>query len=109
MYSLYTIEPPQILSSSPPVVEVTNGMPEPAVLVCTAQGRPLPSITWLREEEEVRTEGLVSVTSEVIGDIVNSTLRIERVTFNDRGTHFCEVTNQEGQANVRIELVVRCE
>ena len=105
----YHEEPPQIVSSSPAVVEVTDGMPDPVELVCIAQGRPLPTITWLREAEEVRTEGLVSVRSDVIGDTVNSTLRIERVTFDDRGTHFCEATNPEGQISVRIELVVRCE
>ncbi|XP_041051101.1 vascular endothelial growth factor receptor kdr-like isoform X1 [Carcharodon carcharias] len=60
------------------------------ILSCDVNGRPPPSITWYKNEQQVLP------ASGIFLEAGNKTLIIERVRFDDEGEYKCKATNEKG-------------
>lgn len=79
----------QIIEITPPVASL-NGSAE---LKCTADGYPKPSISWVRENNELLPSG---------GHFYNgSILKITKVSKQDRGLYYCIADNHIEPADKR--------
>ena len=89
---------------------------------CSAQGMPKPSVTWLKDGEEISTsDGLydVSIDESEMNDrafTVSSTLNFrggaregDRLTAADRGNYTCRFENRADAAETTMLLRIRRE
>ncbi|XP_046662354.1 Down syndrome cell adhesion molecule-like protein Dscam2 isoform X5 [Homalodisca vitripennis] len=72
-------------------------------LPCVAQGYPVPTYRWFREERE-------QLSPVPLGDRVSllsaGLLRIAKVRLDDRGKYLCWVNNSAGEETVQLTLTV---
>ncbi|RZF40195.1 hypothetical protein LSTR_LSTR016349 [Laodelphax striatellus] len=72
-------------------------------LPCVAQGYPVPTYRWFREEKDqlspVSVGDRISLVSEGL-------LRISKVHLDDRGKYLCWVNNSAGEETVQVTLTV---
>ena len=101
------------LITTPPV-NVTVVAPDEAVFTCSAEGFPLPSVSWRRFNtnglEIVLTEGgniMVSNSSTTFTTTSNLTLSPTDHTLN--GVYACTATNDVGSVNASAVLTVNGE
>lgn len=109
IHVLYSPEPPSLISNSDQVIEVVDG--SPVEITCLALGFPTPSFMWYHNGVEITSGGVIHIITEISdGDIVNSTLIIETVSYAEHhGTYNCMARSVEGMEIALIELVIKCE
>ena len=95
-------------------MNITVMAPDEAVFTCSAEGFPLPSISWSRFDinglEIVLTEGaniMVSNSSTTFTTTNNLTLSPTDLTLN--GVYVCTATNDIGSNNASAVLTVNGE
>nr|XP_005996512.1 PREDICTED: immunoglobulin superfamily member 10 isoform X2 [Latimeria chalumnae] len=94
--------PPRILE--PKQKEITAHSGNTVEMKCSAEGRPLPSISWiLANQTFVRGSG--SENSRVLMQ-PDGTLIIKRVTVYDRGHYRCMASNPAGVDTITIKMQV---
>ncbi|CAN7939532.1 unnamed protein product [Ixodes hexagonus] len=82
-------------------------------LQCQGKGRPLPSLSWERDQELLLNDRRVRITSVHVSSQVISVLNITRVSAEDSGLYGCRATNEAGSAahwarvSVNGEIFVR--
>ncbi|KAI5729326.1 hypothetical protein M8J76_001398 [Diaphorina citri] len=89
--------PPVILNNSPQLSVAKEG--QSVQLECHAEGHPIPTISWRRENNAILPNGQTIFTG--------STLQIPRITKEDRGVYYCVAQNGIGRgARRKIEVKV---
>ena len=77
-----------------------------AQLLCTAAGKPLPSVQWSSEDESSFSSDHIAVS----GTSPNLTLFIYNVTYSDEGTAYvCNASNEVSYAVGQVIVTVRGE
>lgn len=71
------------------------------VFQCVAEGEPLPTLTWNRED------GKMPIGRARIAD--DKSLIIENVQTSDEGIYVCSATNVVGSISAKASLVVNCK
>lgn len=72
---------------------VTELVEEVAQLTCIARGNPVPTITWFRDNEEILTNSLISIT-HFSGETVSSSILIfESLSVDVAGGYYCNASN----------------
>jgi hemicentin len=94
---LQVIVLPEIFPGPSPVLFTQNG---PAWLPCHAEGRPPPTIQWLKDGVEISGEERYRVLS-------NGTLYITELHASDSGVFQCVASNYGGFVTMDIELDVQ--
>ncbi|XP_060688486.1 vascular endothelial growth factor receptor kdr-like [Hemiscyllium ocellatum] len=70
------------------------------ILTCDVSGRPPPSITWYKNEQQVLPASGIFLESG------NKTLIIERVRYDDEGEYKCKATNEQGSVETSAYVSV---
>ncbi|XP_067903456.1 vascular endothelial growth factor receptor kdr-like [Heterodontus francisci] len=70
------------------------------ILNCDVSGRPPPSITWYKNEQQVLPASGIFLESG------NKTLIIERVRYDDEGEYKCKATNEQGTVETSAYISV---
>lgn len=65
---------------------------------CIAIGIPIPTYTWLREDQTLETTSRIIPTGQ--------TLRILNVVLGDQGLYTCQVSNVAGSDSASANLIV---
>lgn len=65
----------------------------PAVLHCEVEGIPLPTITWLKENQPIVSSPQLTYTQG------GQSLRVAAARGEDAGTYTCRATNPAGTAH----------
>ncbi len=116
---LRVYQPPRFIGQLPPVLQ-KKALDADFNVTCSAQGKPRPSITWLKDGEEIH---LGSGSYEVVTDesegrnsifTVRSTLRFHgqerpsgsQLTAEDRGIYTCAFENKIRQIESTLNLKV---
>lgn len=85
--------------------QVNIGVSQSALLPCTGQGRPQPTIHWvLHDGSHLPSKRLTSNTRTLVHE--NGTLYIENVTQADSGKYECIATSSTGSEKRVVILVV---
>ncbi|XP_076859373.1 hemicentin-1 isoform X2 [Brachyhypopomus gauderio] len=91
----------------PPTVRSGGGISElavvvgrPAVLPCEVEGRPAPSITWLKDGSPVVSSSLLTYAQG------GRALRLASVRTEDAGTYTCRAKNLAGTAQTHYTLSI---
>lgn len=71
-----------------------------ASLLCTANGTPAPTVSWLKEGVALTPDPRLGLLN------LNTTLRIVRLQVNDTGRYTCVASNAAGQAIRHFDLRV---
>uniref|UniRef100_A0A8D0P2M9 Hemicentin-1 n=1 Tax=Sus scrofa TaxID=9823 RepID=A0A8D0P2M9_PIG len=87
------------IQRGPKVMKVQVG--QRVDLPCSAQGTPLPVITWFKGGSAVLTDGLQHISHP------DGTLGIKQVTLSDAGVYTCVATNIAGSDETEITLHVQ--
>ncbi|XP_026503985.1 neogenin isoform X4 [Terrapene carolina triunguis] len=82
-----------------PLTKVTG---QSAVFPCVTAGFPTPVVRWMKNEEELTTEG-----SEKFLLLAGGSLEISDVTEDDAGTYACIVDNGNETIEAQAELAVQ--
>ena len=91
-------------------IEVNRTAPATVELSCTAEGLPLPTIHWTRNNVLlVDGEGGVEVTMNTRTDDVVSQLRIVSSGYEDRGNYSCIAVNLADEDAFTFQVFVRGE
>ncbi|XP_065344124.1 cell adhesion molecule Dscam1 isoform X3 [Cloeon dipterum] len=72
-------------------------------LACVAQGYPVPSYRWYREDRE---QLLPVAVGQRLSLVAPGLLRISKVRLEDRGKYLCWVNNSAGEETVQVALTV---
>ncbi|KAM9325336.1 hemicentin-2 [Gastrophryne carolinensis] len=92
--------PPQFVDF-PLDAEVDVG--ESVKLLCSAEGSPVPTVSWSRQDEG---PVLPSGTTEIIDDLGSNTIHIKNAMPEDTGVYVCEARNAFGWVQAEILLTV---
>lgn len=77
-------------------------------LTCKAEGYPTPTVTWFKDGQVLNnTTDRVSFTN--YGDVINASVKITKMQFEDAGEYSCEAINeiQGQQYNASATITVR--
>ena len=94
-----------VFTKVPDSQEVLDG--ETVTLKCTAQGKPIPQIMWLKGEQVMEPDDDVTIVTEAdeSKNKVNSTLSIKKVLLDDESEDYkIEATNSIGQDQAQFAL-----
>lgn len=69
-------------------------------MTCEFEGVPTPSVTWIKDGEEVKSNGRIKIK----GDL--GTLLISQSTARDSGIYQCWAENAAGRAGMIIRLFI---
>ncbi|XP_067407114.1 immunoglobulin superfamily member 10 [Emydura macquarii macquarii] len=94
--------PPRILEGRSKVITVHSG--NPVALKCRAEGRPIPTISWILANKTHVSES--SPGSKQVSVQPDGTLIIKEVTVYDRGLYICMVSNPAGTDTLTVKLQV---
>ena len=88
--------------------------PTSAVLSCTADGVPLPSITWMRIDNETGNEVISDNSSQINNTAMSdrvlvSTLTISEAQPSNSAMYRCVASNLLGSDNAVAQLTVNGE
>nr|CAD7430006.1 unnamed protein product [Timema monikensis] len=72
-------------------------------LPCVAQGFPVPTYRWFRED---RDQLLAVNVGERVNVLAAGLLRIAKVRLEDKGKYLCWVNNSAGEETVQVTLTV---
>ena len=84
-----------------PLAGMTVNEGQTAFLKCTADGHPLPRVTWSKTNSSL-PEGRHMVES-------NGTLILKNVESEDDGVYSCRAENLLGSVNASAKLTVQCK
>ncbi|XP_023810079.1 hemicentin-1 isoform X2 [Oryzias latipes] len=98
-YNLQVHVPPG-LDGAGSTEDVTVIRGNTASLLCVADGTPVPTISWLREDVPVLSEHNIRLLN------LNTTLQISLAQVNDTGHYTCKVYNTAGEASRHFNLKV---
>ncbi|XP_052126133.1 cell adhesion molecule Dscam2 isoform X2 [Frankliniella occidentalis] len=79
---------------------------EDAVLPCLAQGHPVPSYKWHREERQGRLQLQPLQLDDRVGLLAAGLLRLKKARLSDAGQYVCTVSNSAGEETVHVALTV---
>ena len=85
----FTVKPPE---------KIVRYLGQSVTLNCSADGHPLPSITWSRCKGEI-PQGRTQVT--------DGQLKINSLTAEDSGTYTCSAKSELVQVETEVQLVVK--
>lgn len=71
-----------------------------AVLLCTADGTPTPTISWLTDGVTLAADHYINLLN------MNTTLQFSSAQVNDTGRYTCTANNDAGQASRHFNLKV---
>ncbi|XP_060623689.2 immunoglobulin superfamily member 10 [Anolis sagrei] len=94
--------PPRILGRRSKIMTVHSG--KPVTMKCTAEGRPIPTISWILANKTYISES--SLGNEAISFQTDGTLIIKKVSIYDRGIYTCTANNPAGSDTMTIRLQV---
>uniref|UniRef100_A0A8D2LNJ6 Immunoglobulin superfamily member 10 n=1 Tax=Varanus komodoensis TaxID=61221 RepID=A0A8D2LNJ6_VARKO len=94
--------PPRILGRRSKVITVHSG--KALAMKCTAEGRPIPTISWVLANKTYVSES--STGNEAVFLQPDGTLVIKKVSVYDRGIYTCTANNPAGSDTVTIRLQV---
>ena len=99
--------------SSPPA-NVSVVAPDSAMFSCTADGVPLPDITWMRidngTESEIFSDNFTQINNSPINDrVVMSTLTLSETQPSTSAMYRCVASNLLGSDNAVTQLTVNGE
>lgn len=81
---------------------------DPLVLECEAVGSPTPEITWLKDGINFTEASNPRVSFKANKEgIMNGSMRIDNLNFDDRGEYTCVATNEYGVGNSTILVRVK--
>jgi len=83
---------------------------DPLVLHCDAWGYPHPTVQWLKDETvlDPASDDRITVKTDPDSNIVNGSLRIDNLDYDDRADYMCVATDSFGHsANATILLRVK--
>ena len=96
MTSLIVNVVPQFTVKPPEKIELYHG--QSVTLNCSADGYPIPSITWTRCKEDIPADW-----SEVEG----GQLKIKSLTAKDSGTYICSAQSEIVHVETEVQLSVK--
>ncbi|XP_042316734.1 immunoglobulin superfamily member 10 [Sceloporus undulatus] len=94
--------PPRILGRRSRIITVHSG--KSVTMKCTAEGRPIPTISWILANKTYISES--SIGNEAISFQTDGTLTIKKASIYDRGIYTCTAYNPAGSDTVTIKLQV---
>uniref|UniRef100_A0A8C8SBY6 Immunoglobulin superfamily member 10 n=1 Tax=Pelusios castaneus TaxID=367368 RepID=A0A8C8SBY6_9SAUR len=94
--------PPRILEGRSKVITVHSG--NPVAVKCRAEGRPIPTISWILANKTYISES--SPQSKQVSVQSDGTLIIKEVTVYDRGLYICTASNPAGADRLTVKLQV---
>nr|XP_020637564.1 immunoglobulin superfamily member 10 [Pogona vitticeps] len=94
--------PPRILGRKSKIVIVHSG--KPVTMKCVAEGRPIPTISWILANKTYVSES--SVGNEAVSVQRDGTLVIKKASVFDRGIYTCIAKNPAGSDTTIIRLQV---
>lgn len=97
MCILLVLEPPEIMNG-PQDVEVSWG--ETAVFTCRVDGDPQPSVSWMRDDQEIDVDG------EKYQLMEDGSLMIQNTEPEDSGYYECMAKSQDGMTKSRPARMV---
>lgn len=69
-------------------------------LTCSAEGEPIPEISWLINNAPVSGDSRLNITSIILyegyGSLITSDLVITNITIHDTGVYSCNASNDVG-------------
>lgn len=92
-------EPPRVQAVSSPIAVSVN---KPAVLECSVQGYPTPSVQWERQDFE-------PLSPDIRVSPSGSRLTIPRIAAHQSGAYVCTAENLFGLEPATIHVTVTCE
>ena len=112
--STYTYFCPHTLSAAPiittPPVSVTVVAPQKAMFTCSAEGFPLPSISWRIDDGLYLMEGgNIMISESNTSSTTTSTLTLSPTNITLNSGYFCVATNSLGSDQARVPLTVNGE
>ena len=96
MTSLIVNVVPQFTVKPPERIELYHG--QSVTLNCSADGHPIPSITWTRCKEDIAAD-----RSEMEG----GQLKINSLTAKDSGTYICSAQSEFVHVETEVQLIVK--
>ena len=96
MTSLIVNVVPQFTVKPPEKIELYHG--QSVTLNCSADGHPIPSITWTRCKEDIPAD-----RSEMEG----GQLKINSLTAKDSGTYICSAQSEFVHVETEVQLIVK--
>ncbi|XP_032630203.1 immunoglobulin superfamily member 10 [Chelonoidis abingdonii] len=94
--------PPRILEGRSKVITVHSG--KPVSVKCRAEGRPIPTISWILANKTYVSESFPG--SKQVSMQPDGTLIIKEVTVYDRGLYTCMASNPAGADTLTVKLQV---
>ncbi|KAG8201065.1 hypothetical protein JTE90_002739 [Oedothorax gibbosus] len=82
--------------------ELHSKVGEPVELFCVAQGYPVPSYTWYRQDGA----RLIPLTTNRRMQVLRSTVLIHKSSKMDTATYVCVANNSAGEDRAHLQLVV---
>ncbi|XP_064475198.1 neuroplastin-like isoform X2 [Ornithodoros turicata] len=79
---------------------------DPLTLYCKASGVPLPTITWLKDDEPLNTSDS-RISLEAWQNVSNAKLSIQNLNFDDRAQYTCIASNVVGNDTITILVRVK--
>ncbi len=78
------------------------------VLICKAQGVPLPTVQWMRDGEVIQADPNIKITNEETNAELptnfTTILTIERMSSDYAGTYTCSASNNAGTTSKGLVL-----
>ncbi|XP_061493022.1 immunoglobulin superfamily member 10 isoform X1 [Rhineura floridana] len=94
--------PPRILEGRSKIITVHSG--KLVTMKCTAEGRPIPTISWVLANKTYISES--STGNEAVSVQTDGTLMIKKVSVYDRGIYTCTANNPAGSDTMIVRLQV---
>uniref|UniRef100_A0A8C4W8W1 Immunoglobulin superfamily member 10 n=1 Tax=Gopherus evgoodei TaxID=1825980 RepID=A0A8C4W8W1_9SAUR len=94
--------PPRILEGRSKVITVHSG--KPVSVKCRAEGRPIPTISWILANKTYVSESFPGSKQASVQP--DGTLIIKEVTVYDRGLYTCMASNPAGADTLTVKLQV---
>ncbi|XP_036299755.1 immunoglobulin superfamily member 10 [Pipistrellus kuhlii] len=94
--------PPRILER--PTKEITVHSGSTVELQCRAEGRPMPTISWILPNQTVVSESSKKIEQALVTS--DGTLVIRSLSIYDRGYYKCMASNSAGQDSLLVKMQV---
>lgn len=79
---------------------------ETFVYDCKGYGNPQPVVTWMKNDEVLNMSNS-RITLKDSNDLINGSLRINNVDYDDSGEYTCRASNANGNFTVRVKVNVK--
>lgn len=90
----------------PKSINIVEG--EPLNLTCNVYGRPLPAVTWYKDNIAVKDLNATKIKlTPSYNNVSDATLLIEKLEYEDRAEYRCFLANDVNEANVTVTVRVK--